>query len=77
MGVGGYWTRAGMVGKVEIALTRWLSWLEHYPMHQKVAGSIPSQSAYLRWGFNPWWGCVQEAIDQCFSLNKHIPSDGD
>ena len=25
------------------ALARWLSWLEHCPIHQKVADSIPGQ----------------------------------
>ena len=30
----------------EIALARWLTWLERHPIHQKVAGSIPSQGIY-------------------------------
>ena len=28
-------------------LARWLSWLDHGPMHHKVAGSIPGQGTYL------------------------------
>ena len=35
----------------KIALARRLSWLEHHPVHQRVAGSIPSQGTYLRSGF--------------------------
>ena len=31
----------------------WLSWLEPLPIHQKVAGSIPGQGAYLGCGFDP------------------------
>ena len=38
--------------KEKLALARWLSWLEHHPIHQKVVGSIPD------------W----EAADQYFSL---------
>ena len=30
----------------------WLSWLEHRPIHQKVAGLIPNQDMYLDCGFN-------------------------
>ena len=29
-----------------MALAGWLSWLEHYPIYHKVAGSIPSQGTY-------------------------------
>ena len=29
-------------------LAGWPSWLEHHPVHQKVAGSIPGGSAYRR-----------------------------
>lgn len=25
------------------ALARWLGWLEYFPIHQEVEGSIPSQ----------------------------------
>ena len=28
---------------LEIALARWLSWMEHSPIHQKVMGLIPSR----------------------------------
>ena len=43
--------------KYSFALARWLSWLEHLPIHQKVAGSIPPQP-----------GCIQEATDRCILL---------
>ena len=33
--------------------TGWLSWLEHRPVHQKIAGLIPSQGIYLGCGFDP------------------------
>ena len=33
------------------ALARWLSWLEHHPVRQKVTDSIPSQSTYLGCGY--------------------------
>ena len=36
-------------------------------MHQKVAGSVPSQGMYLGCGFDPWSGCVREATSRCFS----------
>ena len=72
MGVGGYWTRAGMVGKVEIALTRWLSWLEHCPIRQKVVGSIPSQGTYLGCRFDPQLGYVWEATNRCFSFSLSL-----
>ena len=50
-----------------LALARWLTGLE-CPIHQKVAGSIPSQSTYLGCGFNPQLGAVQEETSRCFSL---------
>ena len=36
------------------ALTRWLSWLERCPIHQKFEDSIPGQGTYLGCGFHPW-----------------------
>ena len=32
----------------KIALARWLSWLEHWPIHQKVASLIPGLDTYGR-----------------------------
>ena len=46
-----------------LALAGWLSWLEHHPLHQKVAGSIPSQGTYLGGRFDPWLGHVREATN--------------
>ena len=34
----------------------WLSWLEHYSAHRKVAGSIPRDGIHLGYGFIPNWG---------------------
>ena len=45
-----------------LCLARWFIWLEHCPMHQGVACSIPGQEIYLSW-FNPQLGHVWEAID--------------
>ena len=38
----------------------WLSWLEHHPVDQKVAGSIPGQGMYPGCDFDPWSGHVRE-----------------
>ena len=50
---------------------------EHRPVHQKFAGSIPSQNTYLSCLFNPLLGCIQEATSQCNSLTSmflsHLP----
>ena len=40
------------------ALARLLSWLERCPVHQKVAGLIPSQGTYLGCGFDHWPGHI-------------------
>ena len=46
-------------------LAGWLKCLDRQPMHQKVAGSIPTQGTYLGCGFNPRSGCVWEGTDEC------------
>ena len=43
-----------MLKSIVIALAEWLSCLEHCPIHQKVAGSIPYQSICLGCGFDSW-----------------------
>ena len=55
-----------------LALTRWISWLEHHPVHQKVVGSIPAQGTYLGWWYSPPLGYVQEATNQCLSLTPSL-----
>ena len=45
------------------ALARWLSWLEHPSIHQKVVASIPSQGTYLGFRFTL-------VSDQCFSFTS-------
>ena len=40
-----------------------LSWLEHHPLHQKVAGLIPGQGTYLGFGFNSQMRHIWEATD--------------
>ena len=50
--------------QINQAPARWLSWLEHCPIDQKSAGSIPDQGTYLGCSFAPWWVCMQEATDQ-------------
>lgn len=37
----------------QLALARWLGWLEHRPMYQEVAGAIPGQGTCLGRGFDP------------------------
>ena len=63
------WCRIKRTSKTEKrALARQLSWLQHHPVHQKAAGSIPGQGTHLACGFNPWLGHLWEATDRCFSL---------
>ena len=50
-----------------------LSWLEHHPVHQRVAGLIPGQDTYLGCRFNPHSGCILEATNWCFSLSLSLP----
>ena len=52
----------------------WLSWLEHRPVNQKVADSTPGQGTCLGCGFSPWSGCVWEATNPCFCLNRCFSS---
>ena len=42
---------------IHLALAR----LEHYPVHQKAVGSVPSQDTYLDCMFDPPIWCVQKA----------------
>ena len=55
-GAGGVGDGGGEEGRAfqstPVALARWFSWLEHRPIHQKVAGSIPSHGTYLGCRFN-------------------------
>ena len=55
-----------------VALVGWLSWLEHHPVHQKIAGSIPGQGTDLGCGLNPLSGCIQEAAKPCFSFSSFL-----
>ena len=48
--------------------------MEHRPVHQKVAGSIPSQGTHLGCRFDPPLGCVWEATNGCFSLTSKFLS---
>ena len=60
---------------INIALAGWLSYLQHHPVRQKVAGLIPNQGTYLGCGFNPLVRAQQEATNWCFSpskINKHF-----
>ena len=60
------------------ALAEGLSWLEHCPVHQKVAGSVPSQGTNLGCRFDPQSQCVWEATDwclsRCLSLSLSFPT---
>ena len=64
------------VQELKPALATWLRWLECQSVHQKFAGSIPSQGTCLGRGFHPLMGWVQEATShQCFciSLSSSLP----
>ena len=52
----------------------WLSWLEHCPINQKVASSIPGQGACLLCGFGPQLGHMREATDVSLSHACFSPS---
>ena len=41
------------IKEITSSLARWLSWLEHRPVHQKVTGSIPGQGTCLGCRFTP------------------------
>ena len=62
----------------EWAMDRWLSWLEHRPVDQKVVGSIAGQGTNLGGGFSPRLeACGRQPINVSLSLsvsqiNKHI-----
>ena len=51
-----------------MALAGWLSWLEPCPIHQNVAGSIPSQGTYRRQLINV------SHIYVSFSFSLSLPS---
>ena len=57
------WTGA----KPYVTLVGWLSWLQCHSINWKISGPIPSQGTYLGCGFDPWPGCIQKAIERCFS----------
>ena len=61
-------------GKKSMAKLVWFSWLEPHPGHQRVADLIPSQGSYLRHGFSPQLGHIQEATNRCFSLSLSLES---
>lgn len=49
--------------KIRFALAEWLSWLGHYPVHQKVADSIPHQGTLLGCRLDPRLGHVRDVTD--------------
>ena len=51
-----------------VEMKKKLSGLQHPPAHRQAVGSIPRQGVYEGCGFDPWPGCVQEAVDRCLSL---------
>ena len=60
-----------------IALARWLSWLEHHPLHKKAEGLIPSQGTYLGCRFSPWLGVYgKQLINVSLSLKSMKISSG-
>ena len=67
-----HWLGPGLAG--------W-SWLEHHPMHPKVAGLIPSQGTYIGCRFDPWLQARARGnqsmflshIDVSLSLSPFLP----
>ena len=57
---------------IHTALAMGLSWLEHCPIHQKVAGSIPALGTYLGCGFDPQLHHVWETTNQSLSLSLSL-----
>ena len=57
--------------KIRVTMAKFLSWLEHHPIHQKVAGSIPNYNTYVGHGLDPQPGHVWEAID---GISFSLPS---
>ena len=55
------------------ALWPWPGGLVCCSIHQKVMGSISSQSTYRGCRFDPWSGCIQEATNQYFSPSMSLP----
>lgn len=53
-----------------ISLAWWPSWLEFYPLRQKVASSIPDENTYLGCTFDPQLGAYgRQLVDVSFSKN--------
>ena len=54
------------------AQARWLSWLEHHPMHQKIVSSIPGQGKYLGWKYiiKSWFG--KDCSSFCLIITIHF-----
>ena len=62
------------------ALAGVAQWIEHWPVNQRVMGSIPGQGTYLGYGLGPWLGvCERQLMDVslthwCFSpLSPSLP----
>ena len=66
------------VNKKWWALAGWLSWLEHHPVHQKVAGSMPSQDVYRRQPIDVSLSqrCFSLSLSLSLSLSKSINKNG-
>ena len=54
------------------ALAKWLCWLDHCPMHQKVVGSISSQGTYLGFVFDSQSRHVWEVTDVSLLLSLSL-----
>ena len=61
------WRAHALLGMVHVPWLVSRGWLEHPPVHQKVAGLISSQGTYLGCRFDLQLGRAQEAVNQCFS----------
>ena len=64
-----FWGDENALKLIVVPWLVWLSWLEHHPIHQKFAGSIPSQGVYLGCGFS--WG-MRQPINVSVSLSLSL-----
>ena len=50
----------------------WLIWMDHHPIHQKFAGSVPDQGTCLGCGFHPGWGMHRRHPTMSLSLSLSL-----
>ena len=61
--------------KISMPLVQWLGWLEHHPVHQKVASPVPGQGTYpgCAVGVIPSWVHMIDNRSTSLSLSLSLP----